>query len=265
MNILTKILKTKTDEIAQAKAKISLLDLQNASKDKNQVKPRDFVSALLNNINAKRPAVIAEIKKASPSKGIIRADFNPAQLASAYQMGGASCLSVLTDKSYFQGDDEFLIMAKNACDLPVLRKDFMIDEYQIYHSFILGADCILLIVAAFEDDGLMKALSDLAQGLGMAVLVEVHNHEELTRALSLNLPLIGINNRNLKTFDISLQTTIDLLQYVPSEIAIITESAIITHQDITTMQGYNVHGFLVGESLMRQNNVQTALKTLING
>lgn len=263
MNILNKILQTKQQEIANIKQQVSLIELKNASQ--HQRKPRNFVAALLHNINAKRPAIIAEIKKASPSKGVIRADFDPAQLASAYQAGGASCLSVLTDKLYFQGADEFLIIAKNACDLPVLRKDFIIDEYQIYQSFMLGADCILLIVAVFKDDGLMRYLSDLAQSLGMAVLVEVHNKAELARALILNLPIIGINNRNLKTFKITLQTTIDLLQYMPDNTAIITESAIVTHQDIITMQNHKVYGFLVGESLMRQDNVQIALKTLING
>lgn len=261
-DILQTILARKAIEIQEAKAKVSLAELK--IKAENVSKPRDFVGALLANINQKKPAIIAEIKKSSPSKGIIRQDFHPAELAKSYELGGASCLSVLTDRDFFNGDDEFVTQAKNACALPVLRKEFIVDTYQVYQSFILGADCILLIVAAFEDDNLLLELSEIATNLGMAVLVEVHNKSELLRALKLNLPLIGINNRNLKTFEITLQTTLDLLPLVPKNTTVITESAIISHKDIATMQNHGVYGFLVGESLMRQNDVTQAIKELIN-
>ena len=260
-NILEVILTAKQAQITQAKSKINLAQIKQQAN--NIAKPRDFLASLLNKIHHQETAVIAEIKKASPSKGVIREDFHPKSLAKAYELGGASCLSVLTDTPYFQGCDDDLIQAKNACSLPVLRKDFIIDPYQVYQSAVLGADCILLIVAAFKDDGLMADLSALAQSLGMAVLVEVHNDDELRRALALNLPMVGINNRNLKTFKISLQTTIDLLPFVPENVAVITESAILKHQDISTMQAHGVYGFLVGESLMRQDKVEVALRNLI--
>lgn len=261
--MLDRILVTKRQEIARAKQQLSLKALTVRLDNSQTI--RDFNQALLTNINKRKPAVIAEIKKASPSRGLIREDFNPKALAKSYQIGGASCLSVLTDNTYFRGNDKDLLQAKNACNLPVLRKDFIIDEYQIYQSYLLGADCVLLIVAAFSSDDLLTSLSELAKSLGMAVLVEVHNKLELQRALKLDLPIIGINNRNLKTFKTSLQTTIDLLPLVPKGVYVISESAIFTNDDIKLLQQYGVGGFLVGEALMGQSDVSSALKNLIGG
>lgn len=259
-NILNTILTTKHREIALAKDKISLAKIKNLAQQMPICRP--FTQTLLDNINAKKTTVIAEIKKASPSKGIIRKDFNPQKLAISYQDGGASCLSVLTDKEFFMGDDNFIANIKKVVNIPILRKDFIIDEYQVYQSRILGADCILLIVAAL-DDSVMLELTNLAYNLGMSVLVEVHNKNELMRALKLDLAIIGINNRDLKTFNVSLDTTIELLEYIPDNISVITESAIFTNADINKMRQYLVYGFLVGESLMRQNDVELALKNLI--
>ena len=196
------------------------------------------------------PAVIAEIKKASPSKGIIREDFNPAEIAASYAQGGATCLSVLTDMEFFQGADEYLALARQSCEIPVLRKDFMIDPYQVYESRVIGADCILLIVAALGDATLLE-LSQLAHHLNMDVLVEVHDKEELERALRLNCRLIGINNRNLRTFETKLETTIELLAGIPEDRIVVTESAIHTRQDIELMLDNGVNAFLVGEAFMR--------------
>jgi indole-3-glycerol phosphate synthase len=248
-DILNKILATKVSEVAAAKTKISLVDVKELAE--NQSKPRDFVAAIRAKIAAGNAAVIAEIKKASPSKGVIRADFNPAEIAKSYEAGGAACLSVLTDVEYFQGYADYLKQARAACNLPVLRKDFMIDAYQVYEARAMGADCILLIAAAI-DLAKMRELENIAHTLGMAVLVEVHNGEELDLALQLNTPLLGINNRNLRTFDVTLQTTLDLLPRISGDKIIVTESGIFTADDVKLMRDNHVHTFLVGEAFMRQ-------------
>jgi indole-3-glycerol phosphate synthase len=248
-DILNKILATKRDEVATSKGIVSLEQLQKQAEA--QPEPRDFVGAIHAKVVANKPAVIAEIKKASPSKGIIRADFNPAEIAKSYEKGGAACLSVLTDVDYFQGSAEYLKQARAACKLPVLRKDFMIDSYQVFEARAMGADCILLIVAALELKQ-MRALEQLAHELGMAVLVEVHNADELELALQLDTPLVGINNRNLRTFDVTLQTTLDLLKVLPEDRFVVTESGIFTPEDVKLMQDHDVHAFLVGEAFMRQ-------------
>ena len=248
-DILNKILATKQLEVAASKAAVSLKKLQALAEA--QAEPRDFAGHIHKKIMANKPAVIAEIKKASPSKGIIREDFNPAQIAKSYEAGGAACLSVLTDEVYFQGSAEFLKEARRACRLPVLRKDFMIDAYQIFESRAMGADCILLIVAALELKE-MRILEALAHELGMAVLVEVHDADELVLALQLDTPLIGINNRNLRTFEVTLQTTLDLLKILPDDRFVITESGIFTPDDVKLMTKHDVHAFLVGEAFMRQ-------------
>ena len=248
-DILNKILATKITEVAAAKAKLSLEEIQKLTL--TQAKPRDFIGAIRAKITAGSAAVIAEIKKASPSKGVIRADFNPAEIAKSYESGGAVCLSVLTDVEYFQGSAEYLKQARAACDLPVLRKDFMIDAYQVYEARAMGADCILLIVAALELSK-MRELERIAHDLGMAVLVEVHDGDELELALQLETPLIGINNRNLRTFDVTLQTTLGLLDRLPEDHIIVTESGIFTAEDVKLMRNNKVHTFLVGEAFMRQ-------------
>ncbi len=248
-DILNKILATKAIEVTAAKAKISIDRMEEFAY--SQPKPRDFIGAIRAKIAAGNAAVIAEIKKASPSKGVIRADFNPAEIAKSYEQGGAACLSVLTDVEYFQGSAEYLLQARAACNLPVLRKDFMIDMYQVYEARAMGADCILLIAAAI-DLAKMRELENIAHMLGMAVLVEVHNGEELDLALQLNTPLLGINNRNLRTFDVTLQTTLDLLPRIGSEKIIVTESGIFTKDDVKLMRDNHVHTFLVGEAFMRQ-------------
>jgi len=219
----------------------------------NAPKTRDFVGSIRAKIAAGKAAVIAEIKKASPSKGVIRADFKPAEIAASYEQGGAACLSVLTDEQYFQGSAEYLKQARKACSLPVLRKDFMIDAYQVYEARAMGADCILLIAAAI-DLAKMRELESVAHKLGMAVLVEVHNGEELDLALQLETPLLGINNRNLRTFDVTLDTTLGLLNRIPQGKIVVTESGIFTSQDVELMRKNNVHTFLVGEAFMRQSD-----------
>ena len=248
-DILKKILATKEIEVAASKAAVSLDQLQALAEA--QPEPRDFVGSIYKKVVANKPAVIAEIKKASPSKGIIREDFNPAQIARSYEKGGAACLSVLTDAEYFQGSAEYLRQARAACKLPVLRKDFMIDPYQIFEARAMGADCVLLIVAALELKQ-MQALELLANELGMAVLVEVHDADELELALQLDTPLIGINNRNLRTFEVSLQTTLDLLKVLPEDRFVVTESGIFTPEDVKIMRDNDVQAFLVGEAFMRQ-------------
>ena len=248
-DILNKILATKRDEVAASKAKVDLEEVKKLAQ--NQSRARDFVAAICNKISAGKAAVIAEIKKASPSKGVIRADFKPAEIAKSYEQGGAACLSVLTDVEYFQGSAEYLKQARAACSLPVLRKDFMIDAYQVYEARAMGADCILLIAAAI-DLAKMRELESIAHALGMAVLVEVHNGEELDLALQLETPLLGINNRNLRTFDVTLQTTLDLLARIPAGKIVVTESGIFTADDVKLMRDNNVHTFLVGEAFMRQ-------------
>jgi len=250
-DILNKILATKAIEVAAAKAKLSEVQVQALAKQ--QAPARDFIATIRAKIAAGNAAVIAEIKKASPSKGVIRADFKPAEIAKSYEAGGAACLSVLTDIEYFQGSAEFLKQARAACNLPVLRKDFMIDTYQVYEARAMGADCILLIAAAL-DLPKMRELESIAHELSMAVLVEVHNGEELELALKLETPLLGINNRNLRTFDVTLQTTLDLLARIPAGKIVVTESGIFTADDVALMRKNNVHTFLVGEAFMRQDD-----------
>ena len=247
-DILEKILATKRQEVAAAQAAVSLAQIKQAALDAPPL--RDFVGAIRAKIAAGRPAVIAEIKKASPSKGVIRADFNPAEIAASYQQGGAACLSVLTDRDYFQGAPEYLVAARNACSLPVLRKDFMIDPYQVYEARAMGADCILLIVAALSVEQ-MQELEGLAHELGMAVLVESHDGQELEAALQLKTPLMGINNRNLRTFETCLETTLDLLPRIDSQRIVVTESGILDAKDVALMRRNNVNAFLVGEAFMR--------------
>jgi indole-3-glycerol phosphate synthase len=222
---------------------------------------RDFEGALRAAIAAGRSAVIAEVKKASPSKGLLRDPFLPAQIAASYARHGAACLSVLTDQRFFQGSADFLRQARVACDLPVLRKDFMVDTAQVYEARAMGADCILLIAACL-DDATMAELEACALELGMAVLVEVHDAAELDRALALKTPLLGINNRNLKTFEVSLQTTLDLLPRVPADRLLVTESGILGPQDVARMRAAGVHAFLVGEAFMRAPDPGEALSRL---
>jgi len=247
-DVLKRILKQKTLEIIARSENISMQALSQQVESASP--PRGFVDAIEHTLQNGRPAVIAEIKKASPSKGIIREDFNPAEIAASYAQGGATCLSVLTDMEFFQGADEYLALARQSCEIPVLRKDFMIDPYQVYESRVIGADCILLIVAALGDATLLE-LSQLAHHLNMDVLVEVHDKEELERALRLNCRLIGINNRNLRTFETKLETTIELLAGIPEDRIVVTESAIHTRQDIELMLDNGVNAFLVGEAFMR--------------
>jgi len=256
-DILNKILATKAIEVAAAKAKLSIEQVQKLANE--QAPARDFIAAIRAKIAAGNAAVIAEIKKASPSKGVIRADFKPAEIAKSYEQGGAACLSVLTDEQYFQGSAEYLKQARAACNLPVLRKDFMIDAYQVYEARAMGADCILLIAAALSLPK-MQALESVAHSLGMAVLVEVHNGEESELALKLTTPLLGINNRNLRTFDVTLQTTLDLLALIPQGKIVVTESGIFTADDVKLMRKNNVHTFLVGEAFMRQDDPGAELK-----
>ena len=247
-DILDRILKVKATEIAAAQARI---DLAAMRREAEQAAPtRGFEAALRARIAAGQAAVIAEIKKASPSKGVIRADFNPAEIAADYAAHGAACISVLTDEQFFQGSPEYLKAARAACDLPVLRKDFMIDAYQVYEARAWGADCILLIVAALKLDE-MKALEALAHELGMAVLVEVHDAAELDLALQLKTPLLGINNRNLRTFETSLDNTIALLPRIPQDKLVVTESGILGAADVALMRKNQVNAFLIGEAFMK--------------
>lgn len=250
-DILNKILATKAEEIAAAQARMPLAKVQALAEQ--QAPARDFVGAIRSKIAAGKAAVIAEIKKASPSKGVIRADFRPADIAASYEQGGAACLSVLTDEQYFQGSADYLKQARAACKLPVLRKDFMIDEYQVYEARAMGADCILLIAAALTL-AQMQELESIAHSLGMAVLVEVHNGEELEQALQLTTPLLGINNRNLRTFEVTLDTTLGLLNSISADKIVVTESGIFTADDVKLMRDHAVHTFLVGEAFMRQDN-----------
>jgi indole-3-glycerol phosphate synthase len=250
-DILNKILATKAEEIAAAQARLPLAEVQALAAQ--QAPARDFTAAIRSKIAAGKAAVIAEIKKASPSKGVIRADFKPAEIAASYEQGGAACLSVLTDEQYFQGSADYLKQARAACTLPVLRKDFMIDAYQVYEARAMGADCILLIAAALTL-AQMQQLESVAHSLGMAVLVEVHNGEELAQALQLTTPLLGINNRNLRTFEVTLETTLGLLGNIASDKIVVTESGIFTADDVKLMRDHAVHTFLVGEAFMRQEN-----------
>lgn len=247
-DILNRIITTKHEEIAAARAvkPLAAVEVEAAA----QAAPRDFVGAIRSKIAAGQPAVIAEIKKASPSKGVIRPDFKPADIARSYAQHGAACLSVLTDRQYFQGCPEYLQQARAACALPVLRKDFMVDAYQVAEARAMGADCILLIAAALSLPD-MQALEAQAMGYGMAVLVEVHNGEELDAALQLKTPLLGINNRNLRTFDVTLDTTLGLLPRIPHDRIVVTESGILKPEDVVLMRANKVDTFLVGEAFMR--------------
>lgn len=260
-DILDKILATKREEVAAMLAVKSLPTLR--AEAEAQPGARDFVGAIRARIAAGRPAVIAEIKKASPSKGVIRPDFHPAEIAADYEKHGAACLSVLTDRQYFQGAPEYLQAARAACALPVLRKDFMIDAGQVYEARAMGADCILLIAAALGL-GQMRDLEAIALGLGMAVLVEVHNGEELDLALQLRTPLVGINNRNLRSFEVSLQTTLELLPRIPSGRIVVTESGILARADVALMRANRVDAFLVGEAFMRAPEPGSELARLMS-
>jgi len=259
-DILEKILQTKSDEVKKAKSIKSIKDLESEINLVND--ERDFLNAIISRHEKKLSAVIAEIKKASPSKGVIRSDFNPSLIAKSYEDGGAACLSVLTDEDYFQGELGYLKEVKAACQLPVLRKDFIIDAYQIYESKSAGADCILLIAAALELDQ-MKEFEEIASTLNMNVLVESHNLEELKNALQLKTQLIGINNRNLKTFDVSLDTTFDLKKEIPQDRIVITESGIFTHDDLKLMNDHGIFTFLIGEAFMRDKDPGNSLNNFL--
>jgi indole-3-glycerol phosphate synthase len=258
-DILTRILAAKAKEVATAKAARPFSVLRDRAQSAPPV--RDFAGALRSRIASGSAAVIAEIKKASPSRGVLRPIFDPAGIAQRYEAGGAACISVLTDREYFQGGPEHLVAARAACSLPVLRKDFVIDEYQVTESRALGADCILLIVAALDNTRL-ATLEVCARALGMAVLVEVHDAHELERALRLSTPLIGINNRNLRSFGVALETTLDLLPRVPGNRLVVTESGILAPADVVRMRAAGVHAFLVGEAFMRAADPGAALRAL---
>jgi indole-3-glycerol phosphate synthase len=258
-DILARILEVKRGEIAAAKKALPEAALRDAVKSAPAL--RDFAGALRRRVDAGKPAVIAEVKKASPSRGVLRADFDPAAIARSYEAHGAACLSVLTDLQFFQGSPAYLQQARAATALPALRKDFMIDPYQVLEARHWGADCILLIVAALED-GRMRELEAAAVDLGMAVLVEVHDAPELERALRLRTPLLGINNRNLRTFETRLETTLGLLAGLPSDRLVITESGILAPADVQRMQGAGVNAFLVGEAFMRAPEPGQALSEL---
>lgn len=259
-DILANILAVKKEEVSSQKQIRSEADLLREAKARQDV--RGFANALREKIDAGKAAVIAEIKKASPSKGIIRENFNPPDIARSYAANGAACLSILTDVQFFQGSNDYLRQARAACPLPVLRKDFIIDPYQIIHARALGADCILLIVSALSKEQL-REFEKLAFELGMDVLVEVHDRDELEMALELKTPLVGINNRNLRTFETSLQNTLDLLPLIPENRTVITESGIHSHEDIQKMKDHHVYGFLIGEAFMREPDPGLALADFI--
>jgi len=250
-DILVKILNRKHEEVAERSASVSIDDLKLQCESAEPV--RGFISSIENKINNNQSAVIAEIKKASPSKGLLRENFEPAEIARSYAEHGAACLSILTDKDYFQGDEEYLKQARAACQLPVIRKDFIIDPYQVYEARAINADCILLIVSALHDSDL-QALFDLAHELGMDVLMEVHDELEMLRALKTGARLIGINNRNLRTFDTSLDTTLSMTGMVSDDHILVTESGIHTRADVQLMRDNGVSAFLVGEAFMRAEN-----------
>ncbi len=264
-DILNKILAVKADEVAAAKKHRSLQSLRDEVEGDKDLRAglRGFEASLRQKIDAGQAGVIAEVKKASPSKGVLRADFRPAEIAESYAQAGAACLSVLTDVNFFQGSNDYLQQARAACDIPVLRKDFMVDMYQIYQARAMGADCILLIVSAL-DHGLMAEMEACAHELGMDVLIESHDGDELSAALNLKSRLIGINNRNLRTFDVTLDTTLDLLSRIPQERMVITESGIMTPADVQRMRERDVHAFLVGEAFMRAPDPGAELRKLFN-
>jgi indole-3-glycerol phosphate synthase len=258
-DILNQIIAVKREEVAAAQKKIPFTAMRADAE--SRVLTRDFEGALRRKIDAGKSAVIAEIKKASPSKGVLRAEFIPADIAQSYAEAGAACLSVLTDRQFFQGQTDYLKQARASCDLPVLRKDFMVDPYQIYESRAMGADCVLLIAACLED-GQMAELEAIARSLDMAVLVEVHDKPELDRALKLKTPLLGINNRNLRSFEVSLDTTLNMLADVPVDRVLVTESGILTKDDVKKMRDAGVYAFLVGEAFMRADDPGAALAAL---
>ncbi len=261
-DILKKIIARKEVEISERKKLISPDEImEKAYADRNT---RDFFTALKTKADKKENAIIAEIKKASPSKGVLRENFNPVEIAKSYEKHGATCLSILTDKDFFQGDEKYLIDARAAVSLPVLRKEFIIDAYQVFEARAMGADCILLIAACLNDRQL-EDLSMLAVSLSMDVLVEVHDLEELKRTMQLRLPMVGINNRNLRTFEVSLQTTIDLLQEINDDTLVVTESGILASEDVELMHEHDIYTFLVGEAFMRQDNPGVALEQIFNG
>ncbi|HNV08854.1 MAG TPA: indole-3-glycerol phosphate synthase TrpC [Dokdonella sp.] len=260
-DILNRILARKVEEIAERSARLPLAELRARVAD--QPDTRGFAAALESCVEAGRAAVIAEIKKASPSKGVIRADFDPVAIAQSYQRGGASCLSVLTDVDFFQGADAYLQQVRAACGLPLLRKDFTIDAYQVYEARVIGADCILLIAAALDDETLMD-LALLAADLDLDVLVEVHDGDELERALEIPAPLIGINNRNLRSFEVSLETSVNLRRNVPAERLLVSESGIATREDVAHLRTAGIHAFLVGEAFMRATDPGSELQRLFD-
>lgn len=255
-DILEKILRVKREEVAAAKRLLPFAGIETAARAVE--KPRDFLGALRDRISSGVPAVIAEIKKASPSKGVLRPQFDPAAIARSYAEYGAACLSVLTDRQFFQGSPDYLVQARSSCTLPVLRKDFVIDPYQVYEARAMGADCILLIVAALDESALVE-LESVALELGMAVLVEVHDSNECERALKLGSPLLGINNRNLRTFETRLEITLDMLSLIPPEKLVVTESGILGAGDAERMRSAGVGAFLVGEAFMRAADPGKAL------
>jgi len=261
--VLLKILQRKHEEVVERRGRVSVhaLKEQIDANRYNELAPRGFAEAIRRRIAAGDAAVIAEVKKASPSKGVIRADFHPAEIARSYAQAGACCLSVLTDMDFFQGADAYLQQARAACALPVIRKDFIIDPYQIYEARALGADCVLLIVAALKDE-MLHELHDLARSLRMDVLVEVHDQAELERALTLSTPLVGINNRNLHSFEVSLEHTYQLLDRIPAERIVVTESGILSRDDVAAMRARDVNAFLVGEAFMRADDPGQQLRSL---
>jgi indole-3-glycerol phosphate synthase len=259
VTILEKILKVKRAEVAASRKRVPHAEVEQRARDASP--SRDFIAAIRKKISARMPAVIAEIKRASPSKGLLRPQFDPAEIAKSYEVGGAACMSVLTDKEFFQGAPEHLIAAKAACKLPVLRKDFVVDPYQVYESRAMGADCILLIAACLSSEE-MAGLEALAHKLGMAVLVEVHDSAELEKANGLKTPLVGINNRNLRTFETRLDTTLDLMPQVSPARIVVAESGIASKADVARLRTGGVHAFLIGETFMRAADPGKALKAL---
>ena len=258
-DLLSKILESKRSEIAAAKALKTIEDVQKEAKSASPA--RNFIAAIRDKIGSQQSAVIAEIKRASPSRGLLRERFDPAEIAKSYERSGAACLSVLTDQPYFQGSSEHLTAARAACALPVLRKDFILDPYQVYESRAIGADCILLIASAMQHEQ-MLALEALAQELKMAVLVEIHDARELVMALALDTPLIGINNRNLRTFETRIEVTLDLIDEIPRDRIVVTESGILSRDQVAMMRRNGVNSFLVGEALMRADDPGSELAKL---